>query len=236
MYFKNFPTTKYKFGTENYSVNAVNLLSYVDIIDDIKDVIDFYTYYNLLDQRPDQLSYELYDTSEYYWTFFLMNDHIRRQGWPLSKRQAENTAKYVYSGTTVTTKDQIGSTFALGDTVVGITSAETGTVVRRNLDLGQIIVSGSLEFINGELIEDTDGNRVEVASSSDEYNSAKVYVNGDNEPTDFDPSVGPGSLLTAVTYMDYYLEENEKLKSIRVIKPEAINSVVAAFKEAIRTV
>jgi hypothetical protein len=34
--------------------------------------------------------------------------------------------------------------------------------------------------------------------------------------------------------MDFYKEENDKLKEIRVIKPTAINSVVSAFKEAVR--
>lgn len=235
MYFKNFSAAQYKFGDENYTVKTPDLSAYVDIIDDIKDNLDFYTLYNIKGERPDQLSYSLYDTVDYYWTFFLMNDNIRRQGWPLGKRESENRAKAIFSNTTITTRNSLVNVFAIGSAVTGISSGETGTVLRRNLDLGQIVVSGTSEFINGELVEDSLGNRIEVSSSSEEYNSAKEYVDGDGVPVDFDPAVGPGSLLTAVTYIDYYVSEDEKLNTIKVIKPEAMNSVVSAFKEALRS-
>lgn len=235
MYFSNFKKTPYKFGNEIYNTQFQNLLTYVDIIDDIKDNLDFYEIYTIQNERPDQLSYKLYDTAEFYWTFFLMNDNIRRQGWPMNGQQIEARAMDVFSGTTVTTKDPLQNVFALGETVTGVTSVATGTVKRRNVDLGQIIVTGTKEFITGELLEDQNGNRVLINSFSEEYNSAKMYVDADGLYADFDPSVGPGSLLTEMTYMDFYKEENDKLKEIRVIKPIAINSVVSAFKEAARS-
>jgi len=234
MYFSNFTKTPYKFGNETYNTQFQNILTYVDIIDDIKDNLDFYQIYAIQNERPDQLSYKLYNTAEFYWTFFLMNDHIRRQGWPMVGQQIEARAKDVFSGTTVTTKDPLHNVFALGETVIGVTSAVTGTVSRRNADLGQIIIAGTKAFRTGELLEDQNGNRISIHSVSEEYNSAKMYVDGDRLYADIDPSVGPGALITEMTYMDFYKEENDKLKEIRVIKPTAINSVVSAFKEAVR--
>jgi len=234
MYFNNFPTTTYKFGNETYQSAFQNILTYVDIIDDIKDNLDFYQLYTIQNERPDQLSYKLYDNPEFYWTFFLMNDHIRRQGWPLNGQAIQNRAMKVFSNTTVTTKDPLVDVFAIGDTVEGVSSVVTGSVVRRNSDLGQVVISGTKKFITGELLEDVNGNRILIDSFSEEYNSAKEYIGGDGLYVDFDPAVGPGSLLTEITYLDYYKNENDKLKEIRVLKPQAINSVIVAFKEAVR--
>lgn len=234
MYFNNFKKTGYKFGNETHLTGFQNILTYVDIIDDIKDNLDFYELYHVQNERPDQLSYKLYNTTDFYWTFFLMNDHIRRQGWPLNDATLDARAKKVFGNTTVTTKENFSASFALGDTISGVSSAATGTVTRRNSDLGQIIIGGTKTFIAGELIEDQNGNRVLIDSFSEEYNSAKSYSDADGLYSDIDPTVGPGALLTETTYLDFHKVENDELKVIRVVKPTAINSVVSAFKEAVR--
>jgi len=234
MYFNSFTKIGYKFGNESHATGFQNILTYVDIIDDIKDSLDFYELYHIQNERPDQLSYQLYATTDFHWTFFLMNDHIRRQGWPLSGQAVEARAKKVFGNTTLTIKEDLHSVFSVGDTVIGVSSAVEGTVVRRNSDLGQIIIDGEKTFIAGELVEDQNGNRVLIDSFSEEYNSAKSYIDGDGLYADFDPAVGPGALLTKITYLDFYKTENDKLKVIRIIKPGAINSVVSAFKDAVR--
>lgn len=235
MFFKNFPGVGYKFGDETFSTSITDLSMYTDVVDSIKDSLDFYQYHTVQDQRPDQLSYQLYGDHQYYWTFFLMNDHLRRQGWPLGRREVEAASQKVFHNTTITTRNTITEGFNVGDTVVGITSTAQGVVSRRNLDLGQIIIKGTVNFSAGEIIKcQTTLQELIVYSSVPEYNSVKNYIDGDGEPVDIDPTVGPGALLTPVTYVDYYKEENEKLKLIRVIKPEAIGSVVAAFNEAIQ--
>jgi hypothetical protein len=236
-YFSEFPNVAYKFGDEPTSTLTPNLLAYADILDDIKDNIDFYQNYVIQDERPDQLSYKLYDDPSFYWTFFNMNDNLRRQGWPLSRIGVEETAKKVFKNTTVTTRGTINADFGVGVTVSGVTSGQSGTVVRRNLDLGQIIVDGTVNFINGELLKcQVTGSEVVIQSAVPEYNSVKHYVNGDGEMTDIDPTQGPGSEVTPVTYLDFYDDENEKLRTIKVIKPEAMNSVISVFNEAIRAV
>ena len=80
-YFQNFPTVAYKFGDNEAPVLFNNLSAYVDIVDQIKDNVAFYNKYTIqAGDRPDTLSYKLYDTVDYYWTFFLMNDHLRISG------------------------------------------------------------------------------------------------------------------------------------------------------------
>lgn len=235
-YFKNFPDIDYKFGNELYNTTTPNLSVYTDVIDSVKDQLAFYEFYTIQGERPDQLSYKLYGNPSYYWTFFLMNDTIRRQGWPLGQLEIEEYARKVHGNTTVTTRSTIGECFVVGGTVTGITSQVTGTVVRRNLDLGQIVISGTKAFTASELLQcDTTGEYVTIFSSEEEYNSPKEYLDADGLFTDIIPEDGPGALLTEVSYMDYYKAENEKLSEIRIIKPQAINSVINAFNQAIRT-
>ena len=83
-YFTSLPKVGYRFGNE-VAVNLFDDISVIsDMVDDIKDITSFHEKYTIPQgERPDQTSYNFYQTTEYYWTFFLMNDHIRLQGWPL---------------------------------------------------------------------------------------------------------------------------------------------------------
>ena len=84
-FFQNFPLQRYKFGSEVEDTLIQNLTAYVDIIDNIKNNISFYNKIELRDgTRADQLSQQLYGNPNYYWTFYLMNDHVKKYGWPLS--------------------------------------------------------------------------------------------------------------------------------------------------------
>ena len=106
MFFKNYPQTLYKFGTETSLTAIQDLSAYVDLIDQVKDNINFYQEYTILDgDRPDTLSSKLYGSIAYYWTFFLLNDSIRQQGWPLTAQEIRAKAAVDYPNTTVTTRD-----------------------------------------------------------------------------------------------------------------------------------
>ena len=73
---------------------------------------------------------------------------------------------------------------------------------------------------------------VTVQSVSKQFNSAHHYENTSGR-IDIDPTVGPGALLTEVTYMDRVISQNNNLKQIRVFKPGDINEVVKSFREAV---
>ena len=80
-YFKNFNTVNYRFGDNEKSNIFKNISQYVDLIDQVKSNVAFYQKYTIVSgERPDTLSYELYGTPEFYWTFYLMNDDIRESG------------------------------------------------------------------------------------------------------------------------------------------------------------
>ena len=88
MYFSNTTLKNYRFGNNEQPVGFQDLTSYVGVVDRLKDNLHFYEQYYILDgDRPDQLSFKLYGESDHYWMFYLLNDHIRERGWPLSENR-----------------------------------------------------------------------------------------------------------------------------------------------------
>ena len=74
-----------------------------------------------------------------------------------------------------------------------------------------------------------------VDSSSIEYNAVHHYIDGNSDWTDIDPHSGPGAQDTAVTVYEHYLNENDALRQIKIIKPSYITDIVANYKQAIGT-
>ena len=246
MYFNNYPQILYKFGSE-VSVKYTafqNISIYVDLIDQIKDNINFYQYYHIQDgYRADTVSQELYNSVKYYWMLYYLNDNLREQGWPLSAQEIRFKAQKDYPNVVLTTHevDTLITHFQVGDIIIGQSSGATGTIIKRNLDLGQLFISlnSSLNFIGTELLRDnTDAEfpqNIQLVSKAQEYEAVHHYEDGDGVVTDVDPYNTPSALLTPITYLDRYQAENEALKVIKIIKPSVIDQVFKAYKDALRS-
>ncbi|NND23168.1 MAG: hypothetical protein HKN86_00590 [Acidimicrobiia bacterium] len=240
LYFNNFANISYNFGDEPDPVAFQNISLYADIIDQIKDNITFANLHTIQEGfRADQVSIQLYDTPLHYWTFYLLNDNLREQGWPLPNQELITYIQKSFPNTTITTRESFASKFKIGQTITGNTSGQSGKVIRRNLDLGQIIVEGNVSFTTGgETFTSTNSSgdleTLVAVSSEREYLSESHYVGGDGVIVDIDPTVGPGALLTGKTHQDVYYGVNEDLKQIKVIKPDLINGIVTSFKKSLR--
>lgn len=237
-YFKSFPSVAYKFGNQSTLDAFQDISLYVDLIDEIKDNIDFYTPYAIMEgERPDQLSQRIYGSTDYYWTFFLMNDKLREQGWPLNFIELDTLVKKELPFVTITTRNNISSTFKVGQTVSGVTSGASGIIQARRLDFGQLIISTTQTFLPNELILSSVGgtNQSAVLSTGNilQYNSIHHWEDEDGLWVDVDPSVGTSAIYTPVTYYEKYTADNEQLRTIKIIKPQAMNSVFRSFNEAL---
>jgi exonuclease VII small subunit len=243
-YFTSLERLLYKFGNEQTTVSFQDISSYVDVIDQVKDSIAFYSLYDINEgYRPDQLSLALYGTPLYYWTFFIMNDKLRQQGWPLSNEELDRVIKREYPHRAVTTRDDLTGIFKVGQNVTGSSSGATGTIVHRHLDLGQLMLDDAVgTFQDGEQLQSTVVTLTEdivqsisIVSSEEEYNSAHHYEDINGNIVDIDPFIGPGAQLTEITNYQRYYNENEALKRIRIIKPSIINSIITNYKKALRS-
>jgi hypothetical protein len=235
-FFKNFPLTLYKFGDEPNPTLFQNISAYISIIADLKDNVVFHTTEYIGDyDRPDSLSYKLYNTTEFYWTFYYLNDDIAESGWPLSQQDLLDRAKKDYPNWTITTEDDIADKFVEGDTVEGLSSAARGTVIKRYLDLGQIIVKPESHenFSNGELIRANNeiADQVEVKSQVAQYNSTHHYEDTSGEWTDINPRDQSTSGLIPVTYFERIKAKNEQLKEIKVFRPDVVPQIQSEFNK-----
>ena len=236
-FFRNYPNVPYKFGNESFTVDAPDLVRYSEILDTVKNNGAFYQKVRIkYGMRPDNLSFDLYKNANYHWTFFYLNDDLRERGWPLEEFQLTQKIADAFSNTVVITQDEMFSEFLEGSIVTGGTSEETGTILRKNVDLGQLYIEGSHEFINGELLTVTENGvdyTVTVKSSSTEKDAVIYYTDG-TDIVDVDPFSDVGGGVTAVTYEQYYREKNEELRDIIVLKPEVMTRFISEFKDAMR--
>lgn len=148
-FFSNFPVINYKFGDEVSDTVFQNLTVYVDLIDQIINNASLYTKYTIQDgERPDSLSYKLYDTVDHYWTFYLLNKKLRIQGWPLTYQEQYRLMKEYYPNTTLTTQETMHGEFYKGDIIATKPFANPtfkGRIIDKRFDLGQIIVKPIVE-------------------------------------------------------------------------------------------
>ena len=271
-YFAPFENVQYKFGdADNADTIFQNVSAYADILDTFKESFQHYLTYTVLDgDRPDVISAKLYDDPKYYWTFYLMNDHIRRRGWPLGYNQLLEKTTAAYPNTTLvfrtdddgiphvghpTSNSDLIKIFGVGSLIEGTQSGATGRVVRKNLDLGQIVISNSTgNWINGETVKfdriiqnplsltDPDSvvpypditlfENARLKSSSLEIYSAHHYEDANGEWVDIDVrSENQSSLIKEVTLFEHHTAQNDELKTIKVLKSGAIRAVHRAFIE-----
>tara|TARA_B100000085_G_scaffold21135_1_gene17922 strand:+ start:1595 stop:2356 length:762 start_codon:yes stop_codon:yes gene_type:complete len=247
-YFKNFNYVDYFFGDDFFRKgggDAVaelmhDLSSYVQIIDRIKQNASFYSKYTILEgDRPDQVSQKLYGTPAYHWTFYIMNDNVRTQGWPLTNNELEKKYKRDFPHQYVEVRADLNGIFKVGQQVVGSNSGASGKIIRRNLDLGVIIVdtgTSTRKFTKGEEVNsisyDGQPGTATAIATGDEYNAPYYYASG-SERVDIDPQVGPGAQLTEVTYADYYVAQNNELKIINVLRPDSVIEIVNTYFQAL---
>lgn len=101
-YFKNFPVVDYKFGNELGFNRFQHLGTAVDILDQVKQYSVYYKTYNIQNgERPEQLSAKLYGNVNHYWTFYLLNDHLRQSGWPIREADIYPKAQQYYPNTVI---------------------------------------------------------------------------------------------------------------------------------------
>jgi len=243
-FFKNFPLIAYNFGNETDPALFQNISAYIKVIDEIANDIAFYTTIHIQDyDRPDSLSFKLYRTTQFYWTFYYLNDDVRESGWPLPQQDLLPKAKVDYPHQTVITTGNISKTFLPGHTVKGSLSGSTGTVVKRYLDLGQIIIDSPNNFNAGENITpsingvEQTADFVVVTSNVEQFNSVHHYENSSKDYVDIGlvPSgIGTGAFpslsgKTPVTYFERILDKNDALREIKVLKPNVAQQVQQEF-------
>lgn len=250
--FKNFPTI-------TYTLESGKVISIKDFFRKAKiegsalDSIVDYQKYEILDgERPDVVAAKLYGDGDLHWVFFLVNDFDNYYDWFMDyetflnymseKYQGQNlmvtdstnlVTTPTYDTTLISTDNPLGhkhdNKILIGET---LTSNLGKTVSVLSVDpqfkrvnvLGDTITAG--ETLTSKVNEDL-GTAMSftVDSVSDAQDGIHHYVNSSGMKRTFG-----GTGWTPVTHYTKEYEDNEEKRSIKIIAPSKIRTVLREFE------
>lgn len=268
-YFKQFPTLNYDFDRNGIQQKVVDIYRAARPLDTYLDDLNAYSFYSVKNgERPDIVSQRLYGTTQYYWTFFIINDflHDGLAAWPMSQEKLHDYMEQEFAGVVITTNptvdesgdigvqfgvdNSLSGRFQLGETITGTNSGATGTLVKKNADMNQLV----LQNVTGSFIGNSapgPQNATESitgATSEDSVNTYDVYQYLDaphsyyrtDDPEKrvqtnavFIPGGEPSGELSFRTNRAYLFDANEARSKIRVIDPKYITQFADKYKAII---
>jgi Base plate wedge protein 53 len=143
-FFRQFPTTTYDLQKTGASNRVVDLFRNVTAPQLQLDPTVAYTTYRIQNgDRPDVVSEKLYGDPDYYWTFFIINDHLKsgHASWPMSHNQMETYLTQEYDAySVIQMADYIPPSPALPH-IVTINSVSCGTTVADGSQIIDFVVA-----------------------------------------------------------------------------------------------
>ena len=197
-FFRQFPKTDYAFESNGTITRIVDIFRSVKVDSVFLDDMSIYQYHHIkAGERPDIVSSILYGTPDYYWTFFVINEHLKTglSGWPMAPEEFEDFITLEYSNIVVDSEPYVELTtdsslrsvvnsvaggFVIGSTVTGQTSGAVATVKEKNVQMNQLILSSaSGNFLEGETIIGSGTRLVGKISVQDSISISTVYSHKD---------------------------------------------------------
>lgn len=191
-FFRQFPKIEYDFNRTGVLQNMVDLFRSVRPLPSFLDNYSAYKFYEIKNgERPDIVSQRLYGSSEYYWTFFVINDYLHDglRSWPMSQEDLFDYIAKEYEGYAIETnpvivrdtdglitdhRNSLSGRFTLGETITGATSGASGTLKLKNADLSQLVI----QDVTGGAFVGTAGSSTELVvgqTSEDSVSTWNVY-------------------------------------------------------------
>jgi len=207
-YFDKFKEVPYTFKNGK-KVKFTNMTTYSDVFDQVVDATSVYSFFSVTDgERPDIVSERLYGTSDYYWTFFMLNPDLREKGWPQSVENLNKLMNEQLPGECLVFLPQDGvdvgdntdylqhamiDAFPVGSNIFGQISGASGVVYARNVDLGQLFVrkTNDIPFLRNESVVDVfegapDSQLIARIVHNPAYLAVHHFEDGDGDNVDVD--------------------------------------------------
>lgn len=240
MFFNKFPKTGYDFYGDKRLTTIPNIFRQIRVRDAKFDDIKVYQKYTITEERPDQLSYKLYGTTDYYWTFFIVNDHLNSYSdWPMGYQQLLDFIDEKYPNKVIrlyrdvedpVDYNSIASKYSIGKTMVGQTSGATAEIIARDIDTNQL----TFKYLNNSVFTENEEiavgleRIVDKFDIRDEKNAIHHFVDADNNLiNNYDNLYAASSF---VTNSDYEKEVNENNSSISVLRDSFVEEFGILFR------
>ena len=234
MYFKSIQNVAIDVDGSGNVDKLKNLTAKAKVSDDLLNNAGFYQTIEVVDgERPDHLSQRLYNTSQFHWTFLLLNPQIKNiwDDWPMSSNQLLEYCTNKYQYLAADTDDSLVDKFKIGETVTGGVSGATGTIKEIHVNLGYV----TIEKLNGVSFTIT-GEAIQGLTSTDSVNcnfiKSQAYAPHHHVDSSGNWVKRAASGTTPYTYIDYESAVAEQNRNIKVIKPENISDVARKFAAA----
>ena len=215
-------------------------------------------------ERPDQLSQRLYGTPNYFWTFFVINDHLRlgeTLQWPLDENYLRRKLANDYEGKALIAyksryilgfkprlnflKDNsaIFKKFIIGETIHGQKSGASGILKISKPNMGQLIVlpqTKQIDFAKNELILGLSSGSTLFIHDTIEYQDAPLFYKDGNERECTHPNFlymqdVNETMFTPISVKEHWFNMNEQLSTIRVLEKSSVLKFDENFRSLIAT-
>jgi hypothetical protein len=233
MYFKSIQNVAIDVDGSGNVDKLKNLTAKAKVSDDLLNNAGFYQTIEVVDgERPDHLSQRLYNTSQFHWTFLLLNPQIKNiwDDWPMSSNQLLEYCTNKYQYLAADTDDSLVDKFKIGETVTGGVSGATGTIKEIHVNLGYV----TIEKLTGTFT--ITGEAIQGLTSTDSVNcnfiKSQAYAPHHHVDSSGNWVKRAASGTTPYTYIDYESAVAEQNRNIKVIKPENISDVARKFAAA----
>lgn len=229
MFFSKFPKRLYNFDfAANSTVYITNILARVRFNSKIVDSVSAFYKYQLQDgDTPEIVAYKEYGDSEYHWIIIMFNNLKDPQfDFPLNINALENMIikKYGYTGNTH--GEKIAQAYANThhyelETVK--TLIEVGGLKTINVT-NSIVTLKQYDYKSNSIV--TKSENISVVYPHNSSNTVYFKANNSGQNTANSSNATASLQITetyrAVSVYDYEIEENEKKRVIKLLKPEYI--------------
>ena len=186
-------------------------------------------------ERPDVAATKLYGNPHLHWTFFLVNDIENYYDWHKDSFAFEKYINKKYPGQLAiasqstdilsrkTTISDTTNKFLLGEKVTS--ASGEGRVILVEPDKNRIAIDGE-GFVANETITGKVSTKSFVPTSVINHRDGVAYYKNGNLRKNTESSG-----YTAVTMYDDEFEKNEAKRSIKIISPQALPSILRKFEQ-----
>lgn len=248
MFFDSFPKLEYNFKNVKNGVEVVDIFRHLKVVEKRFDSATPYQFYEIQDERPDQLSQRLYGDPNYHWTFFIINDTLKggHKDWPMTTIELRDyiETKYPEDNYAVTIfRDErhprnfnsIHDKFPVGSTLRGLNSGAQATVLKRNPEINQLVFkyTTSTKFASDEQIEVVGGVGIINADRDIKTYSESIAYYQDSDGLLVSNSENVRLASQSVTYRESEEAINENKRFIRVLRDSYVRDFAISFRKII---
>jgi hypothetical protein len=208
-YFNYYPSVLYNFDNSINTYDVVtNIMSKVSFEEDFKNNSIIYYEYAVTDgETPEALANKIYGSSERHWIILSLNNIINPLlDWPIEQRSLNNYIDIKYRDAEYANSSVTNS---------GITWSKSNTHSYYKIET-QLNKNLNQNFIN----------KIEIDANT----FANVIISTNDYTLDSNDVVTITISKESMSYYDYEIEQNEKKRIIKLLKPEFISAVEEEFK------